>query len=193
MNKFLIALVVLASSVFPPKKIDGGDEHHFCLTEVGFITGFGLGDLRSPHDALQAFPLICHLGFELNDVMGINDHKGRLSMVVEPFFEPLIRPGGFTLGAVLMFHYAYPLSKSLRAFIEGGAGPGYLSKRTREQGSGGFNFFDQGGGGLQIFIKESQALTFGYRFRHISHAGLRDSSNGGINSHFALIGFSYFL
>ena len=47
------------------------------------------------------------------------------------------------------------------------------------------------GAGLQFFLNDSFALTGGYRFRHMSNAGITDD-NSGINHHFILVGLSYF-
>lgn len=167
--------------------------HCLRLTELGFHTGYGYGELRRPHKDLHVTHFICHLGFELNEVFHMHGHKGKLSLVVEPFFDPVVCPGGFETGAVVMFEYAYPVCQKFSLYLEGGAGPGYFSKRTREQGGGGFNFFDQGQVGGKVCIAENKSFIFGYRFRHISHAGLRPGSNGGINSHHLILGYTIHL
>ena len=53
------------------------------------------------------------------------------------------------------------------------------------------NFVDQAGAGIYYFIDDSWALNAGYRFRHISNLGIK-KPNGGIDSHFAILGASRF-
>ena len=67
----------------------------------------------------------------------------------------------------------------------------FLSIKSVEQGDAGFNFLDQLGAGLQYKVSERTAIFGGYRFRHISHAGLADRPNGGINSNALVAGFSW--
>jgi hypothetical protein len=53
------------------------------------------------------------------------------------------------------------------------------------------NFTAHAGMGLRMFIRQQEALTFGYRFHHISN-GNRLERNPGVNAHVLQFGWSYF-
>lgn len=61
-----------------------------------------------------------------------------------------------------------------------------MSLETREQETQ-FNFIDQAGAGLVFSLKASLDLELGYRFWHISNAGIRHP-NSGINGHAVHVG-----
>jgi len=62
----------------------------------------------------------------------------------------------------------------VRFFVEGGGGRLWtdLGGRVPEQSSK-FNFVLMTGGGLSWFVSSKLAISAGYRFYHISNAGLR--------------------
>ncbi|MCW8797449.1 MAG: acyloxyacyl hydrolase, partial [Prosthecochloris sp.] len=70
--------------------------------------------------------------------------------------------------------------------------PMYLSIETDEQRNPGFNFLNQFGLGMQYKISEKLALNAAYRYRHLSHGGLRDNRNLGMDS-FGVVGGISFL
>lgn len=58
-------------------------------------------------------------------------------------------------------------------------------------GSSAFNFTFSLRGGVQIFTSESQSITVGYRFHHISNANTGNPFNPGIDSDFIYAGYSF--
>lgn len=54
-----------------------------------------------------------------------------------------------------------------------------------------FNFTAELGGGVQVFTSERRALTFGYKYHHLSN-GYRGQINPGFDSNLFYAGFSFF-
>jgi opacity protein-like surface antigen len=65
-----------------------------------------------------------------------------------------------------------------------------FSRDVPVAGSMQTNFTFSWAGGLQIFTGESQSLTIGYRFHHISNAN-SGTFNPGIDSNFIYLGYSF--
>ena len=57
--------------------------------------------------------------------------------------------------------------------------------------SNSFNFTFSLRGGMQIFTSQSQSVTIGYRFHHISNANTGNPFNPGIDSNFIYAGYSF--
>ena len=75
-------------------------------------------------------------------------------------------------------------------YFEFGAGLLYTSDNVPERTSV-LNFTPQGGFGLHVFTHEKQAITFTFKYMHISNGGL-ESPNPGINSLQLLLGYNWF-
>lgn len=71
-------------------------------------------------------------------------------------------------------------------------GEGVLWTTIRHLSLGGkFQFSSQGGFGVHALLAPDVAISLGYRFRHISNAGL-DEPNHGLNTHFFIVGLTRF-
>ncbi|MCS6926099.1 MAG: acyloxyacyl hydrolase [Candidatus Binatia bacterium] len=124
--------------------------------------------------------------------------EGALEIAAEPFVSaitrvtsPGSRSGSVEAGVMLpMFTYSLHLGSRLYPYIEGGIGALYHDIRGYGLG-GGFSFAETVGGGLSYFLDDRLMLAVGYRFRHMSNAGIYDD-NTALNSHMVLAGFSYF-
>ncbi len=75
----------------------------------------------------------------------------------------------------------------MNPYLLAGIGPHYISVHSEQQ-AWGFIFSDNLGVGLQFFATPHQSFDIGYRFRHISTAGLAEP-NLGINTHNWYIGY----
>lgn len=116
---------------------------------------------------------------------------GRVIGIVEPFAGYIEEPRrGVEAGLCAMARYEVDVH-GITPYVEGGAGPMYLGIDTREQGKAGFNFMNQIGAGVRLSIDDNMSLEAGYQYRHISHAGLRDSQNHGIETHMGIVGFAW--
>ncbi len=160
------------------------------FTESGLITGFGTGTVEEGH--YQTVLLVWHLGINMDRVFSsLKTHKGRLTFYIEPQINPVVEPEtDFELGVGLGFQYQYPVTENLSAYILGGVGPHYISVVAEDQANG-FIFSDSVGTGIYYHLTNCSAINIGYRFRHLSNAGIQ-KPNGGIESHFGVIGYSVF-
>jgi opacity protein-like surface antigen len=114
-----------------------------------------------------------------------------LECVVEPFLNAVTGPDtNGEAGCSLLLKYSDRVTSRIAPYIEGGVGMIYTTQHTHEQGTQ-CNFLCQGGAGLQFFIHEKLALIGGYRYRHMSNAGI-DDDNEGVDHHFVLLGVSCF-
>jgi hypothetical protein len=138
----------------------------------------------------NAVPLFLRFGFDMNSVFGMTDSKGTLQIALEPFCNPVSRPeSGVETGLNVFFRYLHPVTASVKLVSEIGSGPIYLSVNSEEQGKAGFNFLNQFGLGSRVAVTDNSALTFGYRFRHISNAGT-SQPNRGINTNALVLSYS---
>jgi hypothetical protein len=73
-------------------------------------------------------------------------------------------------------------------YFEAGIGLAYTDLRGFDLGSR-VQFSDNAGLGLSFSAGADHRVSVGYRFRHISHAGLWATANAGLNSHFLVVTF----
>ena len=92
-------------------------------------------------------------------------------------------------GVNVGIQYQFKVNQWLSSYLLVGTGPHYISVRSERQAQG-FIFSDNFGGGLQFLITRQQSLDVGYRFRHISNAGL-EKPNRGINTNNWYIGYRW--
>ncbi len=171
--------------------VSGGKSKEGSLVdESGFLTGYGRGSVAE--GSYETMFLIWHVGTDAKRLIpGLSSHRGTLSFFLEPQVNPVLSPAGdveFGLGVGIQ--YAYPLTDRIRPYILGVVGPHYLNFRTETQARG-FIFSTAAGIGSYVHLTKSMALNLGYRIRHMSNAYTR-SPNYGIDSHFAVVGFSFF-
>ncbi len=96
----------------------------------------------------------------------------------------------YLVGLAAILRHTFFVSQRFMPYIDGGAGFLNTNLRTRSLGES-IEFDPQGGVGFYLHVTERVSFTAGYRFHHISNAGLGER-NLGINSHFPYAGFSYF-
>ncbi|HUH67040.1 MAG TPA: acyloxyacyl hydrolase [Syntrophales bacterium] len=170
-------------------KKDGHVRDSF-FTEMGFITGFGTGSL--PEGNYQPIYLIGHFGVDMKRYFsGLKDHKGTLSVFLEPQFNPVVSPqNDFEAGVGIGLKYMYPVLDKLSVYVLGSVGPHYVSVQTSKQANG-FIFADTIGGGIYYYLTKDTAINLGYRLRHMSNANTAEP-NGGIDTNSAVIGYSVF-
>ena len=184
---FAVSPVWSGTESTPPE-----EKPHKWLREVGLLTGYGTASLDDQSD-YGIIPILTQFGFDINPLarkLHINP-RGTIEGVVEPLMNVVISPDtNAEVGCSFLLKYSDHITSRIAPYIEGGFGIIYTTQHTREQ-STQYNFLSQVGVGLQFFLNEKFALTGGYRFRHMSNAGIK-TPNRGINHHFALLGVSYF-
>lgn len=115
------------------------------------------------------------------------DSGWRANLVVEPLAGFITGDAETVEAAVVpMLHFERTASQKARPFIEGGVGLIYTDLRGMDLGSQ-ILFSDQIGGGLAFPTTSGRIWEIGYRFRHISHAGLWANANAGLNTHFLTV------
>jgi len=195
LKKSFIRLILLAIAI-------AGVMYNICLAKesgqaphlqaIEFFTGFA-GAKLIEKDSYNMSPFMVDFDFDLKPAARkINfNPKGLFQFQLEPFISYVFEPNanieignGFILKLGLLQDTA-----KFQPYIKLGPGIVYITMHTREQ-STQFNFFQYGATGLHYFFKKNTALTFEYRFRHLSNASI-ETPNKGIESHFALIGIAY--
>jgi len=185
-----LLLVFIASPVWSESDATSPTEKpHKWLKEIGFLTGYGTASLEKKSADYEVIPILPRFGFDINPLKG--NLGGDLELIAEPIMNVVISPdANAEFGASFLLKYSGHITSRIAPYIEGGIGMVNTTQHTHEQGTQ-FNFLPQVGAGLQFFLNNNLALTGGYRYRHMSNAGLSDD-NSGINHHFILVGVSYF-
>ena len=164
----------------------------YALDGVEIYSGFFNADLKERED-YEGVPLLVSLNFDgrpLLSKVGL-DLQGRFYFVLEPFVNTIISPdNNIEVGSNFLIKYVFPLTDKFHPYLKGGLGMLYMSQHTREQGTQ-YNFLPQGAAGFQFFIDENSALSFEYRYRHLSNNSF-DSPNSGIDSDMILGGVCFF-
>lgn len=169
------------------------EKHHKWLREISLLTGYGTASLDNKSADYEIIPILPQFGFDINPLAERLNIKPRgiIEFIAEPIMNVVISPDtNAEAGISLLLRYSDNITSRIAPFIEGGTGMIYTTQHTHEQGTQ-YNFLLQAGIGLQCFFNKNLALTGGYRYRHISNAGISDD-NEGINHHFFLVGLSYF-
>ncbi len=165
-------------------------EKHFCDT-FSILTGCGTGSLKFNQPDYHHIHLGLKFGWELGENQERPYGKGATFFEIVPYINPVTSPSSeVEIGCEFLFKHLFCLKNNFYWYIEGGVGPVYLTKGTQYQ-SGGFNFNDQAGVGIQKFIGKNKAWWAGYSFRHLSNAGIKQP-NVGIGTHSVLIGSTFY-
>jgi opacity protein-like surface antigen len=162
------------------------------LNEIGFGSGYARGTLKWDADDFSVYPAFVRIGFNINSLVGLSGGRSTLQFALEPQINTISGPkDGVEAGCGIGFRYFRQLADPVNLFFEASFAPMFLSIDTVEQGAAGFNFLDQLGAGIQYRLSSKTAVFGGYRWRHISHAGISDRSNDGINSNAVVAGLSW--
>jgi hypothetical protein len=93
----------------------------------------------------------------------------------------------FEASLVPLFRLA-PLDWNIAPYFEAGIGIAYTTLRNYGLGSRVL-FSDNAGIGVTFGSGEGRHWSIGYRYRHLSHAGIFDDQNEGLNAHFLVVAF----
>lgn len=161
------------------------------LRELTVRVGFGDAD----RDA-QIIPLLVSAGWLLPEVIDapLARHGIDLEYVLEGWIAGARiegRTDAIEVGVnPIAFRLAYDVGQHAVPYASGGLGVLYTGLQGIGIG-GPFEFDETAGVGLALFFDRRWAIDLSYRFRHISNAGI-SSDNRGLNTHFGLIGVSFF-
>ncbi|RNA65647.1 acyloxyacyl hydrolase [Prosthecochloris sp. ZM_2] len=191
MSHFFLLCVLLVSMVLPSGACLAeaqGEEPSVVFSEIGFGGGYVAGELRASGEDFHVIPFYLRAGYDISRLVGLSGESSSLQLSFDPFVNYIdARDSGVEAGLTVFFRYFVPVSRGLQLFAEVGSGPMYLSVETDEQGEAGFNFLSQFGLGGRTMLSRRVAFDLSYRYRHLSHGGLRDSPNLGLDT-FGLFG-----
>jgi hypothetical protein len=157
------------------------------------FAAFGSGG--SPNEDVRMGVLLAQAGGTVSEPVGMGRwFEGSLSAHGEVQLLWNRNPQtGFGGGATFRLRYQWLRFAQMGVvpYLDGGAGMGSIDFDLSSQRDG-FNFLIGGGLGLHLHAAERVALSVGWRFHHISNAGIR-SPNVGINSNLYYVGVTFFL
>lgn len=109
------------------------------------------------------------------------------SWAVEPLAGVVFGDAEAFEASVVPYVHLRPLGwDGVVPYFEGGVGLAYTGLRNYGLGSR-VTFSDDVGLGVAFADDAGRSWSIGYRFRHLSHAGIFGSPNDGLNSHFLTI------
>jgi len=161
--------------------------------EYSFLTGYGITHrgFGDTHTQVQTFDMIGRFGWFLSRELGSGWYQGRHELLVElpihlavdPKVSPMV--GGYLLGS-----WKFTSLDDWAPYVFAGGGILYVDLGLPTMGSR-LDFSYQGGAGVQYFIRKDLAVSFEYRYHHISNAGTA-SPNEPLNSSKFLLGVALF-
>ena len=185
--------VLLLTSFASAESGTAPDTPHKWFRSFGFTTGYGVASLDKNNDDYEVVPLLLQFSIDINPIaekLHIKSKITDLELLIEPLANVVVRPGANAeIGCSFPLRYSVRLSSWFSPYVEVGLGFLYTTQHVHEQGSQ-FNFTTQLGIGTQFTLSDHYALTAGYRFRHMSNAGL-STPNRGVDFHFGVIGLTY--
>ncbi len=163
--------------------------------EVGLTAGYLFSNrLTHLHTTKQHGPaLMPSWMMTITDPIGDGWYRGQVSlgaeMVYIEFEEPFLTHG---VGFTPKIKYMFVALDRIRPYVEFAGGPFWtdLGGRIHEEAIQ-FNFVLTGGIGVSWFLTPQLAFNAGYRFHHISNAGIA-FPNLGLNASLPFAGFSFF-
>jgi len=112
-------------------------------------------------------------------------------LVIEPSVAAILGDAESVEAQVVPMIHLRPTSQATShwsPYVEGGVGLAYTAVHGLRLGSE-LQFSDQIGVGIVLPPWRGRRIGFGYRFRHLSHAGLWAKTNSGLNTQFLVITF----
>lgn len=170
---------------------DGGFRRGLQEVGLGFGAGFSahkIGD-TTPHDLVLSR---IYYGIMLGDLKA-KDHwyRGNWEFRQEFFAGDQFHPNAhYLVGETTVFRYNFATGTRWVPFIDGGAGVLATDIGPPDLGSV-FEFNEQLGPGVDFFWRKNSALTFQYRYTHISNAGIKEP-NQGLNVQMFYVGLSWY-
>ena len=179
-----VAALVLATIALAPDPGTAGERSG--LQELAVSTGYGFSDRGN----VQVVPLYARFAWLFPDV--IDEPLARHDLNLKWFLEPWIagvtnHQNAIEVGITpIGLKFEYDAGQQVVPFLIAGTGAMYTGLQGLELG-GPFEFASFGGAGINLFLTDQLALSFSWRWRHISNAGIKEP-NRGLDTQFILIG-----
>ena len=161
---------------------------------VGFWQVLNFPFHQEPSTNRSAVFIRPRIGMVVTDEIQAGLLTGNLEVLAEPFFALFTQPfSAEAAGGTLVFKYNLLSFGRWMPFWDAGVGMLWtnLAPRIPEQ-STPLNLLIETGPGVQYFMTEQTALTFGVRYSHISNAET-GQRNTGLNAVLPYVGLSWFL
>lgn len=163
--------------------------------EVGLAVGYMIPQrLTDEHVTNQQGPVFMPSWMiTITDPVGSGWYRGQVSIGAEvvylQFREPILTHG---IGFTPKIKYTFVGLNNIRPYLEFAGGPFWtdLAGNIPEE-SVEFNFVLSAGIGISWFVTPQTSLNVGYRFQHISNAGI-EYPNLGLNANLPFGGFSFY-
>lgn len=185
----LLALIVgtaTAGAADLPRLVDA-DREYAILAGYG-ITHRGFGATRSQ---VQTFDAILRYGRFLSGELGEGWYRVRHELLLElPLHLAVDRNARTMTGGYILGCWRFTAREDLAPYLFAGGGILYVDLGLPSMGSR-LDFSYQGGTGLQYRLTKDTALTFEYRYHHVSNADTA-TPNEPLNSSKVLLGISLF-
>lgn len=153
--------------------------------------GFGMEILGSEHVHDWVLGSL-QFGWVFTDVLA-EDHwyRGNWELMADLFGGQQFSPDhAYLIGAAPLLRYDFATGSRWIPFFDFGAGATATDIRNGDL-STTFEFNLQAGAGTHFFLRNNLALTFQYRFIHLSNAGI-EFPNLGVNNSTFLLGLAWF-
>lgn len=167
----------------------------FCrgVNESGFAVGGGaaaphVGDKRSHDLVLSRF----YYGWMFGGVKARDKwYRGNWEVLEEGFVGAQVYPASrYVIGETTLLRYSLATGTRWVPFFDAGIGISATDIANPDLGTI-FEFNGQVGPGVNFFWRRNRAITFQYRFTHISNADIR-SPNQGVNEHMFYAGMTWY-
>ena len=158
--------------------------------EGGVFGAFMLSGAGGPDigTVVRAYWLLPRVGYTFWETPW---YPGSFQVFLEPAAAFITHPTKtYLLGVNVILRHTLLVWHRFSPYLEGGAGLLNTNLRTRALGES-IEFMPQLGAGFHLHVADRLSLNAGYRWHHISNAGLAER-NLGINSHFPYAGLTYF-
>lgn len=163
------------------------------VQQAGFAVGAGIpahqiGNTSSHNLVLSKI----YYGWMLGGVKAQNKwYQGNWEVMEELLGGAQAYPSvRYVAGETTVLRYNFATGTRWVPFLDGGAGVLGTDIGRPDLGSV-FEFNEQGGPGVNYFWRKNSALTFQYRYTHISNAGIK-KPNEGVNEHMLYAGITWY-
>lgn len=133
----------------------------------------------------EAIPVAVAFDNEVEDTQNISEEETPKKMPTrrETTYGFAVKPANF--------RFIFMPKKRLKPFVQVGAGFLFTKKPIPVPQSPNYNFVGDFGGGLMFSISKRRAISFGYKYFHISNMNIGEI-NPGYNANIFFIGYSFF-
>lgn len=128
--------------------------------------------------------------FEKNEVV----NRAYISATATPLVRPTIRETTYGVGfQPINFKFIFLAKNRLKPFAQTGAGIMLTNKAIPVPRSTLFQLTGEFGGGLMYMLSPKKAMSFGYKYFHISNGNINGKiNNPGFNANVFYVNYSFF-